>query len=230
MLHVFLVSGSFWFWAFIVASLILEFIFVFREELAGSLTVPVIFTMLLVFFSNVHVSEWSWLGLIYIALTYIGLGIGWALTRWAIYCLKRKAFFYKVKEDWIEETDTASAMDLKKVDLKDWNSGSLREFLEVFATRWNESPYGMRYGSYGYIDYRSTTTLETIFKTIVPQARREKAKITVWLAFWPVSILCYLLGDLFVDFYNFLARSLTHIIQGINNLIFGNMKKEMGIK
>jgi hypothetical protein len=47
-------------------------------------------------------------------------------------------------------------------------------------------------------------------------ATSNKARITAWMIWWPVSMSWFLLHDPITKFYNFLHRKLTHILDNIS--------------
>ena len=204
--------------------------------------VPFLFGAVVALFGDVPLAalkalDWRSVGLW--VLAYVVVGVAWGVVRWFLHALKRRAFFYDRKREW---ADRRGLPDHARIDVKSWaDRAHQAEFLSWFAEAWNDPTNRMSngdcrvFGSGSWVSPRNGACsisaeemASKVMEAVIPKATREKARITLWMAFWPFSILCYCLQDLVVDFWRTLCRGVVRVAHGINAVVFRGMRRELG--
>lgn len=65
------------------------------------------------------------------------------------------------------------------------------------------------------------------YNTVSIEDQNNKKKITNWIAFWPVSVLVYLLADLFVEIADKIYRSVKFVFNKITQVVLGKEFEEI---
>jgi len=234
MWHVFIEFGGTLFWALCCLVIALEFAFVSKEKIFlafGSAMAFFAWMLLFTSFDARGVFIHGWRNVLFVLTAYIGVGTAWAIGRWFIYALKRKNFLQEKLDEFRTSHTTAN------VEFKFWTLEQKADFLLDFANAWNHDSNHLRGYSYkNRIEIcRNMCTgigianvTQIVMKTITPLARDEKARITLWISFWPFSIACYLLEDLVVDVCKSIVKCISGFLNGITKSVFSGVNKDMG--
>ena len=210
----------------------IEFLLVLNEKTGWTFGVAAMFAASVSLFTTFSPKTViaGWKGVLLWAAAYIVIGVIWALVRWFLHAARRRAFFYEMKQKWVSvHTDTCPFLATSR--FADWEEPYKMEFLEFFVRAWNAADPKMTrdYGTMACVRSAGADTMaKQVFADLVPKAKREKSRITLWLAFWPFSVLCYMMEDLLRDFYRWLVRVVSGIMHGINRIVFSGVKKELG--
>lgn len=245
MWHVFVEFGGLVFWMVVAVVVLLELFLVSREKLAASFVVLALFAAIVTLFTSLNVVSLvsvSWRAILWWLGAYVAAGVAWSVVRWVLFALKRKNFFYDCKEEW-RSLMASSGRQVPK-DISGWAPNDKVEFFRYFVERWEKFIAGDDYDSRVSLsafgrdhggrqrEYTSDEVADVsrkVLDRVMPKARNHKSKISVWLSFWPLSILCYFLEDFVVDAIKMLVRQVTKLLNGINALIFSGMKKDLGV-
>lgn len=177
--------GTFWFWALCAAELVLLFIFVENEK-GWSATVSLLtFGALL-----------QWCGQIDI------LGYAWAHP---IHILGALASYFLIGFGW----STFKWFDFvvgRKHEYEEMKADFLRSKGQPSNTK--VVPEELRKEWIQQLGYRHTQKWGE-----PPQIRDNKARWMHWASMWPISIICYLIGDLIVNIFNSVYRRIASWLQ-----------------
>ena len=239
MWHAVIEFGGLWFWGIVGLVLLVEFLLVHNEKTGWVFGVAAMFAAVVGLFTTFDAKSFAmgWKVALLRVGAYVLIGVIWALVRWFLHAARRRSFFYDKKREWAESN---RALTGAKTDLKEWSPEVRSIFLAWFANQWNDADpkmvrhYNMIIGAGSWKrgeGYRISPEdmAKAVFYAIVPQVRREKSRITLWLSFWPFSVLSYFLNDILTDFYRWLVRLVSGIMRGINNLVFAGMKKDLEV-
>jgi len=136
-------------------------------------------------------------------ITYLSLyfvvGIIWSFLKWFF-------FLKEVKNKYNTTRDEYSK-------IKDTNSPNFLENLRQYI---NEKMYKYSYDF--NISYDGKMTY--------PQASENKARITTWIAHWPLSMIWTLINDPVRKVLNYIFNQFKGIYQKMSNYIFGSIKED----
>lgn len=236
--------GGMLFWLIMGMIVMIEFLCVLNEETGWSFGMAAITAAMVGLFTTFDTKMFlatGWKSALLWVAAYIVVGVVWALARWLLHAARRRAFFYEMKRKWLDEN---AELCLNNLAFSDWQDTQKSDFLNWFASQWNDADEKMvrlysriqsasswhtgGEGQRGGYRCTSSEMSKMVFDAIVPKAKREKSRITLWLSFWPFSILCYVLEDMVIDFWRWLVRVVSGIMHGINRIVFAGVKKELG--
>lgn len=149
----------------------------------------------------------NWLSIVIGFFAYLLIGTGWSIFKWYLYIRKEVTKFKKFTADYI--------LYLKKNEK--WK-GDLTHHFEDFKSsiKRNYRPNGS--DAYG-------DDLEEVLGSIAPSAAYNKAKITSWIAFFPVSALWTLINDPVVAAVTFIYENVSGSFQKLSERMFKNALK-----
>jgi hypothetical protein len=202
MLELFVI-GTFWFWALIIAEIILLFVFIENENGIGATVSLIIFGCLLQFCGNVDLIGFVMsnpLSILAVVGAYFALGAFWGAVKWWIFCRDRK-----------EEYDDAKAEFLAAKG----HPGAKVVPVELRA-EWKELLEGRAYS-------RGRTLADT------PRVRDNKARVMRWMTFWPVSLIWSLINDFVKRVFRTIYQKIAGILQQIADNVFGSVKDDLEI-
>lgn len=183
------VIGTFWFWALIVAEIILLFMFVEWENGFGATISLFIFAAMLQWFGDTNIIGFVFdnpLKLVAVVAAYFLLGGVWGTVKWWIFA-----------RDCLEEYE-----ELRDNFLRNKNLPAGTTVPQAFRREWKQNLDRNRDRSYN--GYRTLAE--------APRARDNKSRIMRWMSFWPVSMLWSFLDD-------FVKRVFRTIYQRIHNFL-----------
>lgn len=132
--------------------------------------------------------------LLYGAVIYLAVGLGWSICKWYFYNRKIADKYYAFKKEWML---SAHVDDICEDNVEAFARCCSREF------------------------HPSTEQfLISGAKALQPSVRGNKHRIVMWIAYWPASSLWTLLNDPFRKAAEYLFERVKSIFEGISNNIF----------
>jgi hypothetical protein len=198
------VVGTFWFWALVVAEIVLLFAFVNYDNGIGATISLVAFGACLQWFGGVDI-----LGFItthpvlvlFVLVGYLLAGVTWAVIRWWLFCREQLQRYKAFKAEFLEAHNLPY--------------GAVPEnFQQLWLTRLEAHLYhGNRLCD-------------------KPLARKHKNRIVGWMAFWVISVVWYLINDfvkeVFKELYNFIAGFMQRIADNMFAGVDEDIKEASG--
>jgi hypothetical protein len=204
MLELFVV-GSVWFWALVVAELILLFVFTEYENGIAATVSLVAFGAALQFAGNADILGYMWHHPIHIglaAIAYLLLGTGWGVFNWRNLVVHRLREHDELFSEFLRSNSLpANTTVLPLQYRKEW-------------ARWVERTK----------DYKTNQTVAD-----VPLAKQHKARIMRWMSLWVFSVLLYLLKDLVRELFLSIYSALSNFLQRIADNLYAkrNVKENL---
>lgn len=211
-----LIFGSIAFWVFVgIVSILLAY---FVEEGRGFKATLTMILALLVWYlmSDVKIGAifrdpvrvLAWAGI------YVGIGIIWSIGKWtwALFQLRKKV--REIKDEFLKSKDVSEFLKSKGIQVAENTVIPVqleKEWAKYFRDRLHYSSYMSRFEG----------------EEIPPLARRNKAMLVRWAAYWPWSVLGTIIRDWVKDVFNFLFRMVTGIYQAIADRMFKDLKKDL---
>lgn len=206
------------FWVSLIEGMILTALFVNEKEIIGAWTL-LVFGVALRVICGVHVIDYivshPW-GVAESILGYLLLGVVWGFAKW---------FFHvrDIREKFLEMKTGHTA-----------NLNELRSKLGTISSGVSSTgrPYTNGEKEYAQHDLdRAIRSFEGDVKSklgaIPPSARENKAKITSWIGYWPISLLWTLLDDFLDKLFKRIFELFSGLFQRISNHIFKDIKLEI---
>ena len=198
--------GTFWFWALVVAEITLLFIFVEYENGIGATISLAVFGALLQWFGGVDLVSYAKEHPIYLAgalLSYFVFGMVWGIIKWRWFCIDLKNEFKEIREEWLRGHGSDDVNNVPDTLRKDWDS-----YMNTHYYRGDNNP------------------------AQVPSVKQNKARITRWMSFWPVSFTWSLFDDvvkrIFWEIYNKIAKFLQRMADDIYSDVKTDLPKRYG--
>lgn len=223
----FLVFGTFWFWVVTVGMLLLIASAV-EYERPGLATLMLVGTFAaLGFFGDVNILTFALhnpVTAIVAVLGYVGVGVLWACFKWKNFLTYSVELIDDQKRQWL-------AMQHRNVPNPKYNAETERF----------ERSRGNRY----YEQQFDTTRLEVsengpavvpddfkaewqkYLKTLIPTIRTNKLRITTWMAYWPTSVVWYLLRDWVLKLFESVFRRFKGVFVSMRNRAYAEVLKEL---
>ena len=193
------VAGTFWFWALIIAEMVLLFVFVNYENGVGALVSLIAFACCLQFFGDTDlwklVSENPlWTGVILAG--YLLLSVPWGVFRWAMFCRDKLEDYEDKKADFLRKKGQPNA---KVVPVE-------------FREEWKQYVANTK-------DYHTGQTIAD-----PPLARQHKGFITRAMALWVIDAVWWILGDMCVRIWKTIYNRIAGMLQHISDSMFSKSK------
>jgi hypothetical protein len=205
MLELFVI-GTFWFWALIVAEIILLFVFIDHENGIGATVSLLIFGACLQWLGNVDILGYVWqnpVGVLAAAAAFFVIGTVWGIIKWWIYCRDRLEDYLEAREKFLENNGADPGLKTMPPEFRSkWSS-------------WLEQNY--KYDGEG--DNRRLDE--------APRARKNKARIMRWMAFWPISMLWSLFDDFVKRVFRTIYQKIAGFLQRIADNMFGKIRDDL---
>lgn len=191
------VIGSFWFWALILAELLLLFVFVEFENGVGATVSLLVFGACLQWLGDVDIIKYVYQHPAYAAAAlcaYFALGCVWGAVKWWLYCHDLLDQYNEVKTEWLRDNgirDQAIPEDRRE--------------------EWQD---------YLYRNYPS-------LRTLPPLVREHKARIMRWMALWVISMIWSLVNDFLKGMWKAIYRRIANWLQSIADKAFAGIKNDL---
>ena len=236
--------GSIALWSIFSLVILFELFLVLRENPWGSTVTPSIFIAFVAYFCwprlTSMLSTLDWRLALIAVVVYFVIGFAWCLFRWRQYAVKRRTFFVDLRRKW------AVDHNVSEDSMKTWPNARCYDFLRYFCALWNDNPYNKGTVSihepslYCPMDIREKMNgdisdgeckhfKKQVFEALVPKVKNDRARIYLWICFWPFSLLGYFIEDILADFGRWLVRCVSSAIRYINKVVFASLKQELGV-
>ena len=207
MLELFVV-GTFWFWALIIAEIVLLFVFIENENGIGATMSIVAFAGLLQWCGNVdiiHYVQNKPLFIVSCAVAYFALGAVWGTIKWWIYCHDRLEDYEDAKASFLKSRGVPDGTKVVPVELRAEWKDKLSRGIYVHDRRYSED------------------------LSLPPQVRQHKAKIMRWMSFWVISMIWSFINDFVKRVYRTIYQKMAGYLQAIGDRMFGNVKADFEV-
>lgn len=201
--EIFIVGGVlFWVLAAVVGLILSAFVINERGSAASALLAG--FFVVLACFGNFNIFTYAWHNpidfLTYIA-AYFSVGILWSVAKWH--------FFTRDKREQYE--------DLKATFLHNNNiSGNV--IPDAMKATWAEYCKGTMDTQY----YSSKADAASI----IPRAKKHKARISRWIGYWPISLFWTICDDFIKSLCRWLSSAIMNLLQSISNRNFKGIESD----
>lgn len=199
MFELFLI-GTFWFWALIVAEIILLFVFIENENGIGATISVIIFGCCLQFLGDVDIIGFVMknpLHLLAIVASYFVLGAIWGTVKWWIYCRDRLEEYEETKEEFLKSKGLPAGTKVVP---------------DEYKLEWTR-----RIKQHGrYHDVSQT-----------PRVRDNKGTILRWMSFWPISFIWSLINDFVKRVFKTIYQKIAGFLQRIADNMFGRIQDDL---
>lgn len=198
MLELFVV-GTFWFWALLIAEIVLLFVFVEYENGIGATVSLAVFLGLLQFFGDVDIITFVRSHPFIVAgcvLAYFVLGAVWGIIKWSIFCHDVLEEYEDAKSEWLRDRGQPSGTKVVPPELRaDW------------SRHLNNQTNAYRGGKY-------------IRLGEAPLVRNHKSQIMRWMTFWVVSIIWSFINDFVKRVFRSIYQWMAEFLQRISDNMF----------
>jgi hypothetical protein len=192
------VVGTFWFWALIIAEIVLLFMFVEYENGVGATVSLIIFACALQWCGDVNLVGFIFdnpLKLLAMVAAYFLLGGVWGTIKWWIFSKDRLEEYEELRDDFLRNKNLPAGTAVPQQFRREW-----KEKLERHRG----------HGRYGH----GRTLAEA------PRARDNKSRIMRWMSFWPVSMLWSFLDDFVKRVFKTIYHRISNFLQRISDNMF----------
>jgi hypothetical protein len=221
----FLVFGTFWFWVVSVGMLLLIASAV-EYERPGLATLMLVGTFVaLGFFGDVNVLTFAVhnpVTAIVAVLGYVLVGVLWACFKWKNFLTYSVEMFDDQKRQWL-------SMQYRSVKNPNYDAARAK----------NDRNYA--YNNQEYVQERLSVSedapavvpdnfkadWQTHLKSLIPTMRTNKLRITTWMAYWPTSVVWYLLRDWVLKIFESVFRRFKGVFVGMRNRAYADILKEL---
>jgi hypothetical protein len=196
------VVGTFWFWALVVAWIIMLFIFIENENGIGATISMIIFGCCLQFFGNVDFLGYVMENPLTIAMivgSYFLLGGIWGCVKWWVFCRDRWEEYMETKEEFLRSKGLPAGTKVVP---------------DEFKLEWTR-----KLKQHG--EYRGRTLADT------PRVRDNKGKILRWMSFWPVSLIWSLINDFVKRVFKTIYQKIAGFLQRIADNMFAGAQDDL---
>lgn len=201
--------ASFFFFPVLIVAFIVLWAVVEHDELGWSVFISLIMGTLF-YFKFPQVSEFMShpTNIVMVIGLYIVIGIGWGFTKWMLTLRKVRSKFIAFRDNYIEQNkfkpgyfNTANKPDTEDV------AQFIRDISLNFMIRGD----------------KGGKTLEQVILAIRPLAERHKASIILWIAYWPLSIIWFIVSDMLSEIAEAIYNTVATAFQKISDRMFSNL-------
>lgn len=157
---------------------------------------------------------------------YIAAGVVWAFLRWYMWLRKIRDSLIEKREEYISKHELSPDYFSRANDkLQEFDHGE-GHASDISPARRMQLQYLSHLEALcktltdGDRVYRSLNTMQELVDYIRPRAANNKSRIIFWMAYWPLSIIWYIVRDLFVDLWNAIYRRVADLFQRVSNHVF----------
>lgn len=194
--------GTFWFWALIIAEIVMLFVFIANENGSGAFVSLLIFGACIHFMGDVDLfamvkNDPLIAGVV--ILSYIILSIPWGVFRWVLFCRDRVEDYNNLKQEFLAKNGYADEKVVPSELRKKW------------------------------IDYLSSLRNKSFADA--PRVRDHKSMIVRSMSLWVVDLVWFVLGDMCVRIWKAIYNRIAKTLQKIADDIFSkaNISEDLDI-
>lgn len=178
-----IVLFSFWWWVLLAIPTLLLVWALDSETFAGAAVVTVLGAVALAMLGDAAWLKWSWenpktLGLG--AVCYLLAGVFYSFTKWYLYLLDCRKEYVQARDEWL----TDKGLPIGPIPADQWHLW--KDYLKrTYRLRWAAD-----------IDKANNA------QDLSPKAMRNKERIVVWTAWWPLSFVWSVISDWVKRFFD----------------------------
>lgn len=198
--------GTIWWFLISGAWIVAVFWCVETSSLWGSGIWTILYLVFLQIFVKVNMLDYAMRhplhALLYV-LGYIALGFGWSFIKWWLYVNKQADNYKEKRADWLEGQKESRESKGQKIEGLE-NITLDTPVPEKFMDEWKRSI------GYGWS---------------MPRVHENKSKISIWVIYWPVSMIWSVINDFIKRFVKTIIMKIRVIYDGITKLAFRKIEK-----
>ena len=146
---------------------------------------------------------------LWIGAAYLIVGMFWSLAKWRMFAKDKLDEYEAYKINWLKSQGFEDVEAL---------SQSVKEkFRKHLSTS----------SQFGYLDGHDELGKPLYKVRIRPLAREHKARITTWIAHWPLSLVWSILDDFVRRICRWIAEQLRDVMDGITGGVYRDAEKEL---
>jgi len=197
------VIGTFWFWALIIAELVLLFVFIENENGVEATVSLVIFAACLQWLGNVDLIGYvlsNPLSILAVVAAYFVIGSVWGIIKWWVFCRDRLEEYQDARENFLRSHGADPSLK------------TMPENLRAAWKKWLDD----------HRNYDQGRTLDE-----APRASKNKSRIMRWMSFWPVSMIWSLINDFVKRIFKTIYQKIAGFLQRISDNMFGSIRDDL---
>lgn len=199
------VVGTFWFWALVIAEIVLLFVFVNYDNGIGATISLLAFGACLQWFGGVDILNYVTshpLAMCLAVLGYLLAGVTWSVTRWWLFCRERLQKYNALKAEFLEQHNVPVGTQIVPEELRERWMSRLKS--EVASSV-----------------YRDEKLCDK------PLARKHKNQIISWMAFWVVSMIWFFVNDFIKGIFKEIYVFVSGFMQRIADNMFAHVNEDL---
>lgn len=218
------VIGTVWFWLLLALSTIL-IIWALEEDSGSYATITCLGTLAIIYFMGAG-SELRELGsyivdnpfrIVMFVLGYILLGTIWSLVKWYFHLLN-------IRDQWLE-----NAEKIKETFSRNRGSNlmnNIKQYIGLQTGRpWgkvedSEVTDALKQETLTRLDEREQEELMTSKEGYIPNIRKNKSRILMWMFYWPFSSVWTLVNDPIKRAFKHIFAKLNKVYESITKSVF----------
>lgn len=218
-----LAFGGLWFWVTSAVFIIAMLAFIeYEKPITATLTVAAMIA-LLTMFSDINPISWvaaNWkLALEYIGI-YLVVGVVWAVVKWGFFLMNQRDYYEKLRADFFaSENDEAERRNQVNSRMK---AGVLEEVALAPTTTITDE------NRKRFQDHIKSRTAYSANKKFPPQPNDHKARILLWMGYWPFSATWTLINDPLKRFWRFAYQRIIGLLGKMSEAVFSKYKSDLG--
>lgn len=190
--------GGILFWLLTLVAFVASVGSMSSQKIGRTVLVLMGYLALVVLFTNADPMSWvktNWLLCLYGAGAYLAAGVVYMIIRWQIFSSKVATLYSQIRDSFLAKSDNANILQTPK---------GKEELLEAVRR-----------------DYKMTD----LGGSVPLLVRRNKARLSTWIIFWPISATEYLLGDLLTDVINGIVQAFSGMMQRMTDRKFSKFNE-----
>lgn len=245
--------GSYSFW--ILVALVSIFLFTCVEKLwTGWATIVLLSTVSVICIANsinplVYAQE-NPLEIVKLVCAYTLIGIVWSVYRWYVFLLKRRDDIQKLKLEFLQ-INSIGGIKVPNDQKDAWLFYLNENAYQLNGTRGFRNTHGLNEARKHFLDQHQTAhtaignviqipeelleawnkEVQTVSRKVQfslrPRPRDHKSLITLWMIYWPWSMMWYLLSDPIKRFANWIYRRIQQLLEAISEHVWKGVKDDL---
>lgn len=196
------VVGTFWFWALVVAEVLLLFVFVNYENGIGATISLIAFGALLQWFGGVDILGYMVshpIAVLAMVAAYLLAGVTWSVIRWWLYCRDRVSKYNGLKQEFLVENGEPAGTKVVPAHLRSLWAEWLKD---------HRDSNGKSLGD-------------------TPRVRDNKNRILGWMTFWVISVIWFLINDFVKGIFKEIYQYVAGFLQRIADNMFAHVRDDL---
>jgi hypothetical protein len=139
---------------------------------------------------------------------YAVIGVLWARYKWSNFLTKKAEAFVASRAAFLRQKNLP--LDYFKAHSAD---------AEMLASFVKEIKYGAPRGT----NWADITKMSELLKLVAPQASTNKGSIVIWIAYWPISVIWFIVADLVTELAEAIYRAVSGHFQRMSDAKFDSI-------